>query len=292
MLVCQICKFESSLSLISHITRKHNTQMSDYRKSFPDHPVQRLSSQQREKISQHHKDRLQDPAQMQKFQDWRSLPIQLKHWTRKGMTQDEARVMVSETQRRNSLRGNNDATHRKRSERSSGTDNPMSLASIAKRHGVDVKQASFLTPCYGRRGTLHPMFGKRHTDEAIRKIGARINTTRISRAEHDLTDRLVLKYGGGKNQSVDGWCCDYVHTERKMVIEFFGDFWHHNPSMYESCWVNPFTKRTTSEVRERDERKLRELRHLGYTVVVVWERDWRDNQELQLKRIDDDFNQL
>jgi len=168
----------------------------------------------------------------------------------------------------------------------------MSLQNIAKRHGVVVDAASALTPCYGRRGSLHPMFGKKHTDEALKKIGEKINSSRVSQAEHSLTDKLVNKHGGGKNLGVGGWSCDYVHADRKIIVEFFGDFWHHNPDIYDDSWINPFTMRTTAAVRERDQRKIKELQELGYVVIVVWEKEWKSNQESQLKRIDDAFNQL
>jgi len=229
---------------------------------------------------------------MQKFKEWRSSTCQIKHWLRKGLTQEEAILKVAECQSKISLKGNNEATRLKRSRKSTGENNPMSLESIAKRNGVRLEQASSLTPCFGRVGEKHPMFGKKHTDEAIRKIGRHLNTTQMSKVEHELTSILVNKYGGGKNQSAGGWSCDYVHSDKRIIVEFFGDFWHHNPALYSDDWINPFTRRDTRDVHERDARKVQELTALGFIVIVVWERDWRRRREDQLKRVEDAFNQL
>jgi G:T-mismatch repair DNA endonuclease (very short patch repair protein) len=290
LLTCKLCGFESVYSIISHITCKHNMSTDEYRSQFPEDILQQISQEQRVQCSERAKLILSDPVVRQKLLDKRSFPSECKHWIRKGFSLEEAKVKVAEFQRTQSLKGNNDKTRALRHAKSAGDNNPMSIKSIAERHGVSLDEAKSLTPCYGRSGEKHPMFGKKHSKDAIRKIGEAVNHSRRSTVEHELTDELVRRYTGEKNSYVIGWCCDYVNHDVKLVVEFFGDFWHHNPNMYSIDWINPFTKRSSTLVWERDARKIQELQDDGYEVVVVWERDWKNDHASILKEIDDAYN--
>lgn len=290
MLSCSICGFESTNSLISHITKKHKISMPDYRHSYPHAKVQQASPTQRKNNSCFMKKQLLDSNKLEAFMEWRSFPSEIKHWIKKGFVEEEAKEKVAEFQKNQSLKGNNETTRLMRSQKSTGIKNPMSIVSIAKREGVDVEHAREMTPCFGRRGDKHPMFGKKHTDEALRKIGESINHSGRSKIEHEMSNLLIGLYGGEKNIGVNGWCCDYVNHEKRLIVEFFGDFWHHNPEKYSEDYVNGFTKRTSTQVWDRDARKIKELREHGYEVIVVWESDWRKDSDDCLRRINDAYN--
>jgi len=285
LLNCMLCEKTSANSLISHITRKHLISMDEYRVRFPNSKVQQASPSQRISNSRVMKEKLQDPIELEAFLVWRSFPSEVKHWIKKGLDPCEAQEKVAEFQQQQSLKGNNEKTRAARSEKNSGVDNPMSLNSIALREGVTKEEARELTPCFGRTGDKHPMFGKKHTEEALKKIGQHINHSGKSKIEHELTDALVLTFGGEKNAPVCGWCCDFVQRDTKFVVEFFGDFWHHNPQLYDCNHVNKLTKRSSAEVWDRDARKLNDLREHGYHVEVIWESDWRNDKEACVKRI-------
>ena len=259
--------------------------MREYRAQFPGALVQRISASGRANNAAAQKLRLQDPEARKKFDEWRSFPSEVKHWTRKGYSEQEALERVAEFQRKQSLKGCNPITSAKRSAKYGGSRNPMSLASIAAREGVSERDARQLTPCFGRTGAKHPMFGKRHTPEAIMKIGQHINNSGKSRIEHEMSDRLIALYGGEKNAYAGGWCCDYVNADQRLIVEFFGDFWHHNPKLYAKDYVNHLTKRSSMVVWERDARKLAELCSLGYHVEIVWESDWRSDSAVCMERI-------
>lgn len=291
-LKCSICGYISMFSLTSHIPAKHKMKMQEYRETYPNDIIQRNSPSQNKILSTLGKQKLLDDEERKKFLEWRSFPSEIKHWTRKGFSEEEARQKVFEFQSEQALKGNNEKTRALRSKKYSGDNNPMSLKSIADRNSTTISEARKMTPCYGRTGESHPMFGKKHTEESIRKIASNINTTHKSKLEREITDIIVEKYGGLKNEYIDGWCCDYVNHERKIIVEIFGDFWHHNPEKYSDNWVNPFTKRSTEYVRERDGRKLNEIKNLGYEVIVIWEADWHSNNEKQLKRVDDAFDSI
>jgi very-short-patch-repair endonuclease len=285
-----ICGFESISSLISHITKKHKISMDVYRQHFPGESVQKLSESQKEKLSLYHKAKLENPEELLKFLEWRSFPSEIKHWIKKGFSLEESKQKVADFQSEQSLKGNNEKTRLKRSKKYSGKNNPMSLFSICKRFGVSKDEASKLTPAYGRSGEKHPMFGKKHKDESLLKIARNNVFFGKSKLEHEVTDVIVDLFGGEKNYPVHGWVCDYVNKEKKIIVEFFGDFWHHNPSKYDRDYINPFTKRNSLLVWERDERKISELSEQGYLVIVIWESEWNSNKEACLQRLKYAFN--
>ena len=292
ILKCQICGKQSLGSLISHITRKHKISMCDYRLQFGNCKVQQMSQKAIENNSIAQKKRLLNVENRKKFLEWRSFPSEIKHWTKKGFSEIEAKEKVIEFQREQSIKGNNEKTHIKRSLKYSGDKNPMSLTSISNRKGVTRSEASKLTPCFGRTGDKHPMFGRKHTDEALKKIGQHINHSGKSKIEHELSDTLISILGGEKNSPVSGWCCDYVNYENKLIVEFFGDFWHHNPKLYNIVHVNKITNRSSKQVWDRDARKLNELREQGYEVVVIWETEWRNSKDECIERIKNAYNRM
>lgn len=86
-------------------------------------------------------------------------------------------------------------------------------------------------------------------------------------------------------------CRCLFHTQ-KLIVEFFGDYWHMNPAKYSKERVHNLMNKTAEFLWARDNRKIKELASLGYEVVVVLESDWKNEKEQQLKRIKDAFNRV
>jgi len=295
-LICGLCAFQSQTSLISHITRKHKINMSEYRVSFPDMKVQRAAPSQRKKASENMKNTLKDEEILQKFLAWRSFPSELKHWTNKGLSEEDAKLAVANFQSEQSKKGNNEKTRKLRSKKTSGDKNPMSISSIAARKNVSFKLARELTPCFGRTGRQHPMFGKRHSEESLRKIS---NAPHLlmpnfrSKGEVELAAFCrTLTNDTTNNVSIKRWNVDVLFHTQKLIVEFFGDYWHMNPTKYSKERVHNLMNKTAEFLWARDNRKIKELESLGYEVVVVWESDWNNEKEQQLKRIKDAFNRV
>ena len=76
---------------------------------------------------------------------------------------------------------------------------------------------------------------------------------------------------------------DLVFPGRKRVIFVHGCFWHRHPGCKKAS--TPSTNRdfwTTkfSANLQRDKKKIRELRKLGWKVLVVWECEIRNSEKL------------
>lgn len=68
------------------------------------------------------------------------------------------------------------------------------------------------------------------------------------------------------------------------LIEFFGDFWRHNPIKYAADWTNPYTKHTSRQRWELDKQRIVAANSLGYDVLVVWEHEWIKNKDEVIAR--------
>ena len=79
---------------------------------------------------------------------------------------------------------------------------------------------------------------------------------------------------------------DYTNTRLKKIIEFNGDIFHGNPSIFcRSDRPHPFNKNLTCEDMWRyDEVKINQVVKRGYEVLVIWEKDYRLNKDNEISR--------
>lgn len=68
---------------------------------------------------------------------------------------------------------------------------------------------------------------------------------------------------------------DGFDPQTRTVYEFLGDFWHGNPKLYEPDDVNTISKKTFGELYKDTFERFNLLKSLGYTVVYLWESDWK-----------------
>lgn len=69
---------------------------------------------------------------------------------------------------------------------------------------------------------------------------------------------------------------DIVSFDKKLLIEFNGDYWHCNPSKYDSNFFHQVKKLHASEIWRNDEKRLETLASFGYTILVIWESQLKD----------------
>lgn len=66
----------------------------------------------------------------------------------------------------------------------------------------------------------------------------------------------------------------------KIIIEYFGDFWHANKNMFDDEHKkHPYIDLTIREIREKDNIKKQLLEDRGFQYFVIWETDWKNNKE-------------
>lgn len=80
------------------------------------------------------------------------------------------------------------------------------------------------------------------------------------------------------------YCYDFVDSEKMKCIEFNGDYWHGNPNIYESDWINPHNGLTMKEMKLKDNKKIKAIKNRGYGCLIVWEKEYKDNPEKIFKK--------
>lgn len=72
----------------------------------------------------------------------------------------------------------------------------------------------------------------------------------------------------------------------KIVIEYFGDFWHANENMFDDeSKKHPYIDLTIKEIREKDRIKKQLLENRGFEYFTIWESDWNNNKESTKKEL-------
>lgn len=87
----------------------------------------------------------------------------------------------------------------------------------------------------------------------------------LSGAEH-----RIVEYDTNGTR-VDGFV-----AEQKLVIEFHGDYFHGNKNIYDPDDINCKVGETFGSLYAKTMARMDKLVKLGYKVIYVWERDFRD----------------
>ena len=67
---------------------------------------------------------------------------------------------------------------------------------------------------------------------------------------------------------------DGYSESKKMILEYHGDFFHGNPTLYNEEEMNPVTKTTYGELYQNTLRKQRFCQEQGYEYISIWESEW------------------
>lgn len=66
---------------------------------------------------------------------------------------------------------------------------------------------------------------------------------------------------------------DYYIPEYNCFIEFYGDYWHLNPSIYEPTYYNKRSKCFAKEQWERDKIRINNIytTNVNNSIIIIWE---------------------
>jgi len=80
----------------------------------------------------------------------------------------------------------------------------------------------------------------------------------------------TIKLGGRRWVKPDIFIPDY-----NMVVEYYGNFWHANPKMYNKYDVI-IDDVTAGQIWDKDRNRINAIENLGYLVDIIWEDDFKD----------------
>ena len=79
---------------------------------------------------------------------------------------------------------------------------------------------------------------------------------------------------------------DFVISSLKFCVEFNGDKFHANPSIYDSSdSPNPFSDMSSSEIWKRDKIKNSALEKRGFEIYLVWENEYKKDKNKVIEQI-------
>jgi len=76
----------------------------------------------------------------------------------------------------------------------------------------------------------------------------------------------TYKFVGDGKLIIGGFCPDFIHKNKKKIIELYGDYWHNR-----------------KDVKERDKRRIKTYKKCGYRTLIVWEKELGNLEKLESK---------
>ena len=71
------------------------------------------------------------------------------------------------------------------------------------------------------------------------------------------------------------FCVDGLDDSKKIVYEFYGDFFHGNPEVYNHDDINPLLKETFGSLYNKTKQKEKIITENGYKIISIWENDFK-----------------
>jgi hypothetical protein len=119
-----------------------------------------------------------------------------------------------------------------------------------------------------------------HTDSGAGcpKCGHNVSkpeTSWLNTKEISIEYRNVTLHTDSKRYWVDAY-----DPTSNIIYEFYGDYWHGNPLIYNPDDTNPTNYKTFGDLYNRTIEREGELKAAGYQIISIWESDWKQQIKL------------
>jgi hypothetical protein len=198
----------------------------------------------------------------------------VEYWIKKGMSPEDAKLAVSNAQRR---RHSKERNVRWQNTLKSKPANEIDLINRKKSHSVDgyllrghsIDEAERLSRQYWQKRKNY----SRSSQAFFMLLGSLLGEDEIY--------YKTLNY----EKQLSGKLVDFFHAASGTVVEYYGDFWHRNPTIYSGDFL--CYKQTSKQVWERDEKRLDLIKKHSSVkrILVVWESEVLRNPQQAADRI-------
>jgi len=77
---------------------------------------------------------------------------------------------------------------------------------------------------------------------------------------------------------------DFFDLKTKKCIEFYGDYWHCNPKIYNESFIQTHTQLLAKEIWEKDKKRVKFInKKYKINTLIIWECDYIENKEKIIK---------
>jgi len=184
-----------------------------------------------------------------KTDDSTRMTTSIEYWLKKGYTEEEAKEKLSERQRTFTLE--------------------KCIKKYGEEKGLEIwKDRQFrwkksLVNSFEKDGDNRTPISKFEKD--CKELICRELNIEIPIKQKYISDKLNNHYS-------------YDLTVNHKIIEFNGDYWHMNSSIYKDTDYNKTRKMYASEIWKYDSNKIKCANSYGYEVLTIWESDYRKNK--------------
>lgn len=153
------------------------------------------------------------------------------------------------------------------------------ITNVFQRDSVKEKVIDALINKYGAEDWKNV---KSNNDRSTRGSGI---ISKINKQIFDMLEQnnisFVIEYKIRKDYSKFGYYAYDIYIDSAhLLIEVNGDYWHANPKFYKESDIVPISKNyrpKASEIWQKDVNKVQYAIDKGYTILVIWEYDLKNN---------------
>ena len=235
--------------------------------------------------------------------------LNIEYWLNKGFNEEESITKVSEYQKENNDKRitkweNNKNSFEYKKQRPTNIEYYLNkgFSILESKNMLKERQITFtLDKCitkYGlEKGTK--VYNKRQKDWIKKMFNENtcMSTGRSMIADKFIEDlikdinnkNITNQFLYGNNErfiydNIEKKGRRYDLCYNKKIIEFYGDFWHSNPKIFEATEIHKIKKIKCSEIWQFDKRKVESAMEHNYEVLIIWESEYINSQEEIIKK--------
>ncbi len=155
-----------------------------------------------------------------------------------------------------------------------GNKFPCTLGNFINKFGLEIGTEKYNKRCERISYTSSldffiDRYGYEKGNEIWIKKFKQIKTSKSSLYIKKLLEDLNIKFRTEEN--INGKFVDYYLPDFDICIEYFGNYWHMNPKIYESTEYNKRLKKFAHEKWSDDYSRIEKIRQNCRGIIIIWE---------------------
>jgi G:T-mismatch repair DNA endonuclease (very short patch repair protein) len=207
------------------------------------------------------------------------LPNTVEFWLNKGLTLEQAHQEIIKVQTTRSL--NSPASKKGARIYSTRTVEYWITRGLSPEAAIskvkEVQTTNGLAYYKNKYGDCGEALFNARIEKWLNSAGNKNMIANRSKKSIELFEKIGIGEYGPNEKTVRGkqkvHRVDFLYE--KKIIEFYGDYWHGNPVLYGTNAM--IRKKKITDVWTHDATKVKDLEDNGYSVMIIWESDYKSS---------------
>ena len=278
---CEICGHTEKYNLKNHLKQQHALTTKHYRKQYPRSRTMTGHSKRTVEYWYYRGYSLKQSQEKVKEFQQSSKKRFIQKCLEAGMTEKQAQENWNNKQAKNSTRSVKYYVSR-------GMNEQEAVEQVKQKQA----QYSKLSPKFtGKRHTLESRAKIQKTmQEIVYNIGTENLLARFQNNKQDYRSGQEIQCFTELKQYFPEIVANYkINTYivdmllKDIVVEFYGDFWHRNPNLYEIQYTA--YGKTSEQVWQKDATREVAIKQKGYRYFIIWESDWKNKKQRVIEQL-------